>query len=163
MKKILVLIGVSVVIGIGMFFIKNDNFGAISYASTYINGNSASTSPTYLTSATTTLTSLDISGAQSLEMALQLTASTTASNLRFVVEYSDDGIDWYTETGQSISSVTATESNLFHTWTPADSSASTTMGVIRFNNIGMKYMRLKASSQGANSALWGEVILNKEF
>lgn len=146
----------------------------------------ATSSPAFMTpgAATTTLVydSYNLNGtnqpivndptsAQSATLAIQFSASSTASVLNIGVERSQDGIDWYQDNLNSLATTSGSDSiNVPSTfsWT----YASSTIGGLpnTGNRIGKliniptptRYTRIIFSLTGTNGAVWAEFIPQKE-
>lgn len=170
-KNKIVQILLVIVALLGGGYAVNDNLGGQSFSTANIlNGKDvATTSPTFLSpTATTTYASIETQGASSVDLNLQFNASTTASQLVYIVEFSNDDIDWFPEDIASVSgnvvihNATATSTAFtYHTWTPAQSGISRKN--VTITPIASKYMRIKAVTWVANGSLWGQMILNKEY
>ncbi len=94
------------------------------------------------------------------------TATSTALDLKFYYEYSDDNATWFPEDSNSSTGGVTTHAatrNL-HTWTPGVLATSTLD--IAVTNVNSKYMRISFSSWTATSTgilLYAEAILKKGF
>ena len=143
---------------------------AVGTATGTLNGSGvASTTPSFLSStATSTYATIRTEGASSVDLNLQFTASTTASQLIYLLEFSNDGIDWFQEDIASVSGSVITHNATndtgaftYHAWTPGATGISRKN--VTITNVASKYMRVKATTWSANGSLWGQYILNKPF
>ena len=110
--------------------------------------------------ATTTITGFT-GRASTIDLNLQLTASTTATKLRWFVSFSPNNIDWYKEDCSSVDStilVTHGASACVHEWTPADAVASTTRKNVTIGAAQAKFFKVDFGVSGANGALWAQAI-----
>jgi len=182
MKKIIYwLIGIAIVVGLGYYYKTNQPafFGGVfqTDAPIYLTGNSATTTKIYLSSigtagatATSTVT-INTYGVESVDMNLQYVASTTSSNLVWILEFSDNNIDWYNEDVASVAgsvvthnaTATSTPALTMHSWTPGaiGNPQAPFMKNTTITPIASRYMRVSFSSWAANGSLWGEVILKR--
>ena len=103
--------------------------------------------------------------ASSIDLNIQFDASTTASYLTWVYEFSDNGIDWYGEDSKVVNTITSTThgtATTTHTWRPGVES-----GVVRKNvtitPVASRYTRVSFDVSGANGALWAQLILKEEY
>jgi hypothetical protein len=105
---------------------------------------------------------------------LMLKASTTASQLNWAYQYSNNNIDWYTqdieEALPSASDVIGTSLEIIphssatvHTWIPANSVSSTTLKNVKIKDINAGYMRVVFSvPEGTGtSTLYAEANLKR--
>jgi len=127
-------------------------------------------SPTGETGTTATSTiQITTEGVSSLDLNVQYNASTTASNLVWIQEFSYNGIDWYNEDVASVAGSVVTHNATasaapyitMHSWTPG--VAGIAMKNITITPIASKYMRISFSSWGANGSLWIESISKKPY
>jgi len=145
-----------------------NNLGTISYTQIPINGNSSTSSTTYLKAdgvATTSYAGLDISRADEIDLNLYADASSTASQLEFWLEFSYDGIDYYREDINSVSGSVITHNDGNSTTTRKWAIGAS--GIHRKNigpiNVNAKYMKVMVGATGDNLAFWGEIIANKPY
>jgi len=133
----------------------------------------ASTSPVFLSSigtagATATSTSIiNVDGIESVDLNLQYVASSTTSQLVWILEFSNNGIDWYNEDVASVAgsivthnaTATSTPALTMHSWTPGaiGNPQVPFMKNTTITPISTKYMRVSFSSWIANGSLWFEI------
>jgi hypothetical protein len=111
-KKYLITIGIALVIiaGIGLSFTRPADANPVS--STCGESSSATSSPNYMTpgTGTTTITCLvqppNASGAVEAFVAINRTASSTASDIKIDIEYSMDGVNWYSNNTSDLGTTT---------------------------------------------------------
>ena len=141
---------------------EEQSFGAgIDLDEYFISGSTASTSPIYMTTSQTASTTIimSVKNAKHIDLNLYLNASTTASNLLWTYWFSsDDGLNknWYPEDAYTATSnvlITHGASPLVHSWTPADSSATSTVKNIGITPVASKYMKIEFGLAGANGSL----------
>ena len=140
--------------------------GGISYTDTSITGSTNTSTPDYLVAdgvATTTYTGFDISRAEEIDLNLWVNASSSASQLEYWLEFSDDGIDYYREDINSVSGSVITHNSSTTTRKWAIGAA----GIHRKNigpiEVNAKYMKIMVGATGANLDFWGEIIANKPY
>lgn len=113
----------------------------------------------------------DPTSAQSATLAIQLSASSTASVLTIGIERSQDGIDWYQDNLNSLATSSLSDSITIpstFTWTFASSTiggvSNTGNRIGKLINVSTptRYTRFIFSLTGANGAVWAEVIPQKE-
>jgi len=142
---------------------------------------SATTSPTFMTAglATTTTDAFDsfASGANAYPdraaLITQFTASSTSSVLGIRLEYSQDGIDWYSDSFTDLATTTggiAIGQNNSFSWTFASSSQGA--GPILANNnralkvifvtVPTRFIRAVYTLTGTNAAVWGSIIPQRQ-
>ena len=128
-----------------------------------INGNASGT-PTYLSTntATTTLTTLNIGGVDSIGLSILFDASTTASVLDWEYQFSHDGEDWFGENASTQTSTllqTHASGTKIHTFTPNTALNN----LIHINNIPVnaKFFRMRVSVSEAAGSVWG--ILHRDW
>lgn len=145
----------------------------------------ATTSPTYMTPGTATSTiTYDAwangGGSQAFDKAtllLQMTASSTSTTYNVSVEYSQDGIDWYSDA--LLQSTTATSTQSYSVATPISYSvkyASTTPGgglVLATSNTALRAITVPTPTRyvrvftalalgGTNGAIWQQIVGQKQ-
>jgi hypothetical protein len=138
-------------------------------------GGMASTSPVFFSPqalsnlpATSTTATLNISGAEAIDLNIQLNASSTTSQLRWTEEYSYDGIDWFMQDKESTTNnvvthyATATSTVvIYHTWTPGAIGISRKN--VKITDIDENYLRLTFSAHNGTSSVWALLVENKPF
>jgi len=151
--------------------VKANSSRVIANSSCTTSGTMATTSVVYMTpgTATTTLECdfLSVSGAgggvssmDSAVLAIQQNASTSASNLNFKLEYSQDGEDWFTY-GAPLTSVATTtvyaETGSENTWSASAAGISRTMVPIPTPT---RYVKVTFTVPigTANLSLWSQII-----
>jgi hypothetical protein len=112
MKKLLLLFlaGVFLLSGCSLCPEGNDDTGITRQAAVYLDG-TASTSALWLWTTTSTKSwEIDTAGAKSLGLDIQVAASSSAaaSALKFDIDVSDDGIDWFDLYSYDMTTLTAT-------------------------------------------------------
>lgn len=142
----------------------------------YLNGNSATTSPSYLATAaaTTTFNHMSVQGIHQVDVYLLAQASTTATEYRWVNEFSNDSINWYGEDASvaldkngNVSTVNGTvsvghsTSTLVHSWVPGEVSSSTNKK-ITVDTSGSNFYRMRIKAYGAAGSIWGIALRSLE-
>jgi len=140
----------------GGFFLGRCPFTVSTSTGRYLTGSDATTSPIVCR----------IDGADMIDLNIQLTASSSTSTLRWQVEFSSNGGDWYAEDGKTITSNTITthgESPKLHVWTP-NTTATTTKNV-GIEPLSAKFIRVffNMSPQTDNGAVWAEIVKREQF
>jgi len=118
--------------------------------------------------ATTTLSYLT-NGAESVDLHLLVTPSSTESTLQFKVEYSPNNIDWYGENviarnpDVEFDNYLQSSTTPAHLWRPTTTTASNLVGkVIRFDNVQSDYMRFVFNAVDGtasnNLGLWADAV-----
>lgn len=190
LKKWLVILAVVVLIGdIGIFMlvaktnkdVKKNSIssekpvdsqllsGGITLDKYTLAGYTATTTPKYQTSATSTMIA-SVSNAKHIDLNLNLHSTTTIPTLYWINSFSnDDGSNktWYPETGYTATSnvlETTGPSPLIHLWTPA---ATTTVGEFWSKNRGIdpvasKYMKTQFWVSGTNADFYVEGITQSD-
>lgn len=135
----------------------------------------ATTSPTFLTTAaTSTIVTFDTysqtgvvgaggstQAADKAALNIQFAASSTSSVLLTTLEYSQDGIDWYTD--DAITPASPTLFNIsspnVYSWTAAGTATSSKTIIIPTPE---RYVRAKMSISGAAGAVWAQIVSQKQ-
>lgn len=151
---------------------KNDALGVQSIASAIIfatgEPHAAAFAPVYLNNATTTA-EFNTEGADTLNLELySAAASSTTDTVGILIDFSDNGTNWFSEEISSDSGQTTTHQALTRKWVPGK-TASTTIS-FQLAGINSKYVRISAASWGQNHtstssqiSFWARYILNKPF
>lgn len=127
----------------------------------------ATSTVSYMTGGTAT-TTYNLNGGLNTLMAdvdqsnvfIQFTASTSASTLQWQVQRSNDGIDWFDEDATvaitSASNVVVHASSSLNSWTPSNTTASTSRKVITISRVASYYARLVFSIPPGSTggAIW---------
>src|SRR3990167_3657010 len=95
--------------------------GSFSTAPQSINGNSSTSSPTFLVGTATSTFSIESEGAEAIDLNFFVIASSTASNLVWYYQFSNNDIDWYGEDTKTVNSdilTTHGASTTVHQWKP---------------------------------------------
>lgn len=173
MKKIIIGLAVVLLVFLGWYYFKpktlgerSDGGGGSSVDAITLNGAGvATTTEAFIPSTATSTYAFSIEGASSVDLNIQFNASTTASKLVWLVEFSHNKIDWYQEdiasVAGSVITHNATASNTaftYHTWTPA--SAGISRKNITITPTASRYMRVQFVTWGANGSIWSQAILN---
>lgn len=175
MRKIIGLFTIAMTL-IGSFFTASPV--ALANQSTFCMGDStgATTTPAYMTpgTATSTLTNNICASDRTvaldrLFLAMQFTASSTATNLTGAIEGSIDGVDWYPipfgTVASTSPSLTIQSTGAFN-WQFASSTpgggtlASTTNRIMKIIEVPtwVRYTRVWTGVTGGNGAFWGQFI-----
>lgn len=138
---------------------------------------SATTSPAFITTATatTTLATYDtysntgaVGGSGSTQsmdkiaILVQHTASTSAGNAVLTVEHSMDGIDWYGDELIISATITAPNITVPITYTLNGNAVSSTTNRIIQSSAPVRFVRVRATVNGANGALWVSIQPQKQ-
>ena len=168
---ILTIISVIATVGIFSLVLKTNKSGSgflgsgITLDKYTLSGYTASTTPKYQTSATSTLI-MSVSNAKHIDLNINLKSTTTIPSLYWINSFSnDDGgnKNWFPESGYTATSnvlETTGVSPLIHLWTPA---ATSTVGEFWSKNRGVdpvasKYMKTQFWVSGANADFYVEGI-----
>jgi hypothetical protein len=90
----------------------------------------------------------------------QFAASSTSSLLTITPQYSQDGVDWYSDsTLIATSSVTAIQTANTYTWLAATTATSSRAIVIKTPT---RYTRVQYSLTGAAGAVWAQIVPARE-
>lgn len=179
-SKTLVLISIVILcIGVGLWLNKpeqsksDQGLGSRTVKTSKYLGSSATTSPTYLTagSATTSL-AFASNDAESIDLNLIATASSSSATLQYTIEFSnsvncpDGNADWFPEDGYTNTSntlVTHGNGARLHSWNLATSTNAVASNFTRKNlsitPVASACTRINFSLSGANSSLWAEAVL----
>lgn len=98
--------------------------------------------------------------AESIDLNMQYTASTTSGCLQWQYAFSNNALDWYYENGRSIVSNTAETDGatpLLHTWCPV--SNATVRKNISISPTASKYLRVEFMPTVANGSLYEQLVL----
>jgi hypothetical protein len=119
-------------------------------------------------------------GADEVTLLAQINASSTATKFKFVYEYSQDGIDWYTDNILETATTTAIQIGTVtkqYEWTFASSTiggVAVTAGQRGYNGtlnrdskairvpVPTRFVRVVVTVTGANGYFWGEFVPKKE-
>lgn len=125
-------------------------------------GNNGTTTPTYFgvggtQTATTSVTAFTLN-ATSLDIDLWAVASSSSSVIQFSVQYSDNGIDWYSQDTSSVSSSLTTHATapMLHAWTPG--TTATTSRNLTITPIASRYVKIGFQAQVASTSLYARII-----
>lgn len=156
------LLGMAVWQGITCFKEKpteQEGIGSYYPEDCYLNGNSATTSPTVvLTQATTTSNTCTVEGLENVRVNLLSGATTTGHMVWWQIEFSQDGVDWWGEDANTdTSDVTLTHGSTTVTRLWDVGSTSTTTKSFLVKNVASKFMRLKYRMSGYSAFLWGSI------
>lgn len=164
MKKTIITIFALIALLIGGSVLANQ-----SYFSAGTKSATATTSVVYMTpgTATTTITYNTYAGGNTQKtdgaiVLVQSIASTSASVQTINVQYSMDGIDWFslTNTNASTSPTQILDNALAYTLT-GNATASTTRRAV-FLETPTRYVRVVVSATTGNSSIWGWILPWKE-
>jgi len=115
----------------------------------------ATTTPQYLgngiTGATTTVGVYNTSNTSSLSLNIDVVASSTTSVILTLVQFSNDGINWYRAATNSTTAGLTTVSQQLYQFTPG--TTSTTTINLSIGSIGSKYTRILMSGNVASSSV----------
>jgi len=126
-----------------------------------------SAAPVYLTATSATSTSNTIMvgfEADQIDLNVQVTASTTASQVQWQYEFSHDGTNWFGEDTKSSSGSTVTHqaATTTHQWTPGTTiPANKNIGI---GSVATRFFRLKVyrAPETANVAVWVQGIAKSQ-
>lgn len=168
MKKIVITLSIAILIGIVSFGTVKANK---SYFVPPVQTSTSTTSPQFIgigTLASSTPVILDAyaynaTALDSAALLVQSVASTSASIQRLVIEYSDDGIDWFSNAyGTSTQGFTIRDTDfIFHTIT-GNGSASTTSFILNVPTP-TRYVRAIMVAKTASSSVWMKFISKREM
>ena len=93
----------------------------------------------------------------------QYVASSTSSILGISIQYSNDGIDWYSDNYLAQSASTTSSVNLAnpiaYTWKAAGTATSSTALKL---SVPMRYVRAIYSATGANLSIWSQIVPSRQ-
>lgn len=171
MKKHLISILIGLVVVVGVIFISNNG---IAHANPGFFGIQVSTAVATSTlkqiipgTATSTLVFDSYGSGQqyvpdSLALLLQATASSTSSTVQVAFQFSQDGIDWYTN-NPFLGTATTTQyiNNPFiYQFTAVSTATNTDM---LSTPVPTRYVRAVISAVGANSQIWATFVPKKQI
>lgn len=170
MKKILAVIFGTIIVVVGVIAFNqpskaNANISSLALRQ-LVGTEGATTSPAYFTTSTATTSYAFFSErADSLELHLALTASTSATQLQYTIEHSDDNVDWYGEDTNSTASGATTHFAIspVHIWAPANLAASTTRRTFKFPSLGARFTRFNFHVNTQNAGLWATVVTKEQI
>lgn len=147
MKKFLAIVSVCAgvfltLLAVISFNTASANRSSLVYA--YQNDNTkATTSISYMTAGVSTTTSQTFKTAlaDQLDLNIMMVASSTASTLNWRYEFSDNNVDWYTESGDTTSNATTsiiTRDGKIYSWVFASSTSGTGNATRAFQHIKIK-------------------------
>lgn len=124
------------------------------------------------TTATSTLV-LHSFGADLIDLNVNFVASSTASCLNWVYEFSNNANffnatstgDWFGETGKTNSSnilVTHGAGALNHLWCPGSQANATSSRNFSITPVAERFTRIKFSAVDANAGIWAQAIMRKQ-
>lgn len=124
----------------------------------------ATTSPVFLRTTDTATSSITafVGDSGSVHVFLQFNASSSVSVLNELRYFSDNGIDWYGENLETVTTnilVANSSTTPTRTWQPSLAGTSRKTEVINTNS---KYVKIDYSVTGANGSLWAVAVPKQE-
>lgn len=167
MKKLIIITGaLGITAFVLSFFVNQVHANPSILSISYLNGNTATTTRTFLGTATATSTLvIPTVGVDLSDLNVQMESSSTASTLNFIIDFSDgvgcmnttNSCDWFREDSYTVGgSQVSHAASIFHTWTPG--TVSTTTKNYTITNVAANFMRVSYSMSGANGTIWSQLV-----
>mgnify|MGYP001587013455 CR=1 FL=1 len=128
----------------------------------------ATTTAIYMNAAGATTTNqifgCQTEGADVIDLNMNFAASSTASQLLWEIQFSNNNIDWYSEDGKTVDSEVNTTHGAtakVHLWTPG--KIATSSKNIGIEPVASKRTRILFNSAGANGAISAEMLLRRQL
>lgn len=127
-------------------------------------GTHATTTPAFLTASTASSTvTFMTTNASSGNLNLLAVASSSSTVYHYTVQYSYNGVDWYSQSAVTVASSLDTISPIpvMYTWTPGTTAASQLN--VALPAIASKYTRIQYSTVTANGSLYIQGVLQNQI